>query len=288
MTTTWIDQGVNSKNTQKLSHTRGITLTTSTPDWLVIEAVDASNRVIQRASVTAGSLPQLLIDVFWFVDMSGSMTGTPSQMVDASFSAMQTQLGALGASTTIQRYGNASWAENVMRDFYDKYSTVTSLRRPGSTCHIIGATDTGIHTESDKSNATPGLIRQLRATGPADLWMYAVAGGEGGDAIGSSGYDHLFIDLYGNKNNMLRDTSSIVAGIVSQVKPVTINPVILSNIPDSGTFTVRSYLSTSKTGTAGGGNQLQLLTESVSTGDRTPPNFNITVTETYPSNTKSY
>lgn len=287
MTSIWNDQGLNSKDTQKISHTRQIAITTSTPDWLVVEAIDSSGQVLSRVNASAGSLPQILIDVFWFVDTSGSMKGTPSANVNASFAAMQTQLGALGADTTIRRFNNGSWKENVFRDFRNNFVRVTQNRRAGSQCHIIGASDTGVWTSS--IGDTPDLINQLRANGPCDLWMYAVAGGESGDAIGGGrGYDSAFNTLYGNTNNMLRDTSSIVQGIADRVVPVETDPLVLSNIPDAGTITIKSYLSTNKNGPSAGGTEVQTMTETCVVGDRTGPNFNISVTTTRPVVVNTY
>lgn len=271
MNSTWQDAGLNSKDNQTINTTRTLTLTEDTSGYLVYELYDSAGQLVSRTCEELTALPKLEIDVFWFVDTSGSMRGTPSANVDASFAAMQTQLGAMGASTTIKRYNNSSGAENVFRDFRSHFNTIKSLRRSGSSCHIIGASDTGVWTSN--INDTAGLIRQLRADGPCDLWMYAVAGGERGDAFDN--YGAPFIDLYGDTSHMLRDTSSIVSGIAANVKPVEMTQSF-TNVPDQDTYTVSSYLSDK----CGGGSVEQQQTTTVSVADRTGPACNITVTQT--------
>ena len=275
MNATWHDAGFNSEDTQVINTVRTLAITEDTPEWYVCEIHDSAGNFVDRVYQKLDSLPKLMIDVFWFVDTSGSMRGTPSANVNASFDAMTTQLAALGADTSIQRYNNGSAKENVFRDFRGYINTVKQLRRPGSMCHIIGASDTGVWTSN--INDTPDLIRQLREDGPCDLWMYAVAGGERGDAIGGSrGYDSAFNALYGNTNNMLRDTSSIVSGIVDRVEPLEVEQPF-PNIPDLDTYTVTSYMSSKNDGT---GTKVQQETTTVTVADRTGPEFNITVTQT--------
>ena len=70
--------------------------------------------------------------------------------------------------------------------------------------------------------------------------------------------------------------------------PVVIDPLVLSNIPDASTITIKSYLSNNKNGPSAGGTEVQSMTETCVVGDRTGPNFNISVTTTRPVVVNTY